>query len=274
MAVASPFSPSPPAAIVSNALQDWWDGTSKIGTWWTLAWYDILLRYRRSMLGPLWLTISMGALLLGMGPLYAMLFNTDIKSFFPHLALGVIFWTFISGTINDSCTVFTAVSGYLKHSEGPISLFAWRSLAKQVIQFAHQILLFVPIAWWFDVPLRPATLLVVPGFALLILNLHAIEISLGIVGARFRDVGQIVTSITTFLMFLTPVIWLPDSLPQRAKFILNNPFAQMLALVREPLLGKVCPLSVWTGMLAWTAVNVLIAAWIFSWKRRQVVYWV
>ena len=274
MSVATPLTPSVPDHSSSNPLQDWWNGTSRIGTWWTLAWYDIKLRYRRSMLGPLWLTISMGALLLGMGPLYAMLFNTDIKSFFPHLALGIIFWTFISGIINESCGVFTSVSGHLKHAESPISLFAWRCLAKNVIQLAHQILLYLPIAWWFAVPLKPSALLFIPGFVLLVINLHAIEISLGIVGSRFRDVGQIVASVTTFLMFLTPVIWLPDSLPQRAKFILANPFAQMLALVRDPLLGKVCPPSVWMGMLGWTAVNVTIAALIFSWKRRQVVYWV
>lgn len=274
MAVASPGSPSTPATNLYAALLEWWSGTSRIGTWWTLAWYDIALRYRRSMLGPLWLTISMGALLLGMGPLYAMLFNTDIKSFFPHLALGIIFWTFISGAINDGCLVFTSVANFLKHSETALSLFAWRNLAKHTIQMAHQLLLYVPIVWWFDVPLKPTAILFIPGFALLLLNLHALAMSLGIVGARFRDIGQIVSSITTFLMFLTPVIWIPDSLPQRAKFVLFNPFAQMLALVRDPLLGKVCPLSVWTSMLAWTAVNLLIAAAIFAAKRRQVVYWV
>lgn len=274
MSVATQLEPSTPDRSALPPLQDWWNGTSRIGTWWTLAWYDIKLRYRRSMLGPLWLTISMGALLLGMGPLYATLFNTDIKKFFPHLALGIIFWTFISGTINESCGVFTSVSGHLKHAESSISLFAWRCLAKNVIQLAHHIFLYLPIAWWFEVPLKPSGLLFIPGFFLLVINLHAIVMSLGIVGSRYRDVGQIVGSVTTFLMFLTPVIWLPDSLPQRARFILANPFAQMLALVRDPLLGRVCPPSVWLGMLGWTAVNVTIAALIFAWKRRQVVYWV
>ena len=257
-----------------NAGQDWWLGTSRINVWWPLAWFDITLRYRRSMLGPWWITISMGMMLMGMGPLYAALFNLPLNSFFPNVTLGLIFWGFISSTINESCAVFTAASSYLKHSDCPISLFVWRLLARNVIQLAHQFVLFIPVAVLSGVTIGPSVLLFIPGFAILIVNLHAIAVSLGIICARFRDVSQIVGSLVTFFMFLTPVIWMPESLPERAKFVLNSPFTQFLALVREPLLGKVCAPEVWGAAIAWTVINVLIAMAIFSWKRRQVVYWV
>jgi lipopolysaccharide transport system permease protein len=51
-----------------------------------------VLRYRRSMLGPLWLTLSMGVMIGGMGPLYSVALRHRTVEFFPHLALGVIFW--------------------------------------------------------------------------------------------------------------------------------------------------------------------------------------
>ena len=35
------------------AWADWWSGTRTVNLWWTLAWFDTVLRYRRSMLGPL-----------------------------------------------------------------------------------------------------------------------------------------------------------------------------------------------------------------------------
>jgi lipopolysaccharide transport system permease protein len=261
-------------STAGTAGQDWWLGTSRIGVWWPLAWFDISLRYRRSMLGPWWITISTGLMLMGMGPLYASLFNLPISSFFPNLAIGFIFWGFIGGTINESCTVFTSAAGYLKHSDSPISLFAWRMLARNVIQLAHQSVLYAPVAVLSGITIGPSLLLFIPGFAILIVNLHAIEISLGIICARFRDVPQVVASLLQFLMFLTPVVWMPESLPEHAKFVLNNPFAHLLALVREPLLGKVCGPEVWGAAIAWTVVNVLIAMAIFKWKRRQVVYWV
>jgi lipopolysaccharide transport system permease protein len=42
-----------------NAWTDWWEGSRRVDIWWTLAWFDIVLRYRRSLLGPIWLTLSM-----------------------------------------------------------------------------------------------------------------------------------------------------------------------------------------------------------------------
>jgi len=257
-----------------TAGQDWWRGTSRIGVWWPLASFDISLRYRRSMLGPWWITISLGMMLAGMGPLYAALFELPLNSFFPNLTLGLIFWGFIASTINDSCNVFISAASYLKHSDSPISLFVWRLLARNVIQLAHQFVLYIPVVILSGVAIGPSVLFFIPGFALLVINLHAIAISLGIICARFRDVAQIVASFVTFLMFLTPVVWMPESLPERAKFVLNSPFAQLLALVREPLLGRVCGPEIWGGAIAWTVVNVLVAMAIFKWKRRQVVYWV
>jgi lipopolysaccharide transport system permease protein len=59
-----------------NAWTDWCEGTRRAAIWWTLACFDIVLRYRRSMLRPLWLTLSMGAMIGGMGPLYSALFGT------------------------------------------------------------------------------------------------------------------------------------------------------------------------------------------------------
>ncbi len=52
------------------------------------------------MLGPLWLTLSMGAMIGGMGPLYSSLFGTELSKFFPHLALGIIFWGFFSSVVD------------------------------------------------------------------------------------------------------------------------------------------------------------------------------
>ena len=125
------------ARTVSAAWGDWWSGTRNAELWWTLAWYDVVLRYRRSMLGPLWMTISMGLMLLGMGPLYSSLFKVPLGQFFPHLALGIIFWNFFTTTINDGCSVFIAAAPYLKQAEFSGSVFVWRSLARNLIALAH-----------------------------------------------------------------------------------------------------------------------------------------
>lgn len=256
-----------------GAWSDWWEGTRRTDVWWTLAWYDILLRYRRSMLGPLWLTLSMGAMIGGMGPLYSSLFNTSLTKFFPHLALGIIFWGFFSSVVSDSCNAFINASHYLKQGYFPISLFVWRGLARNVIQFAHQIVLYIPVAVFAGIPASWQMLLAIPAFMLTLINGHALGLLLGLICTRFRDVTQIVTSVMQMLMFLTPVFWLPESLPERAQYILWNPFAQMLELLRLPLMDGIPAATSWFGILGWTAVNLVVSSLLFAKYRRRVVYW-
>ncbi len=256
------------------SMQDWLDGTRRISLWYTLAYYDVFLRYRRSALGPLWITISMGCMLLGMGPLYALLFNVPLKLFFPHLALGIIFWNFFTTTINEGCVVFIHSAGFIQHREFPLSVFAWRSLAKQCLFLAHHIVLYVPVALWAGYTLSGQMLLFLPGLLLVLSILHLMAMSLGIICARFRDVVPIVTSILQLLMFLTPIFWFPDQLPERAKFVLYNPLAQMLDVLRVPLMGGYPAAGTWWFLVDFALLNVALAAVLYAYARKRLVYWV
>jgi lipopolysaccharide transport system permease protein len=268
---AAPFADRPPA---DSAWADWWAGTRRIDLWSTLAWYDIVLRYRRSLLGPWWITLSMGAMLLGMGPLYAALFGVPLARFYPHLALGIIFWNFLSSTLNEGCQVFIAATTYLKHGAVPRSVFVWRSLARHLFFLAHHLVLYLPVAIWAGLNWSPRMLLIVPGLLVVVINLHALSISLGLLSARFRDVPNIVASSLQLLMFLTPVFWFPEKLPGRARLILYNPLAQLLDILRLPLLGGQPAPGTVKLLFYFTALNVAVAALLYARLRRQVVYWV
>lgn len=225
------------------------------------------------MLGPLWLTISMGALIVGMGPLYGSLFKVDLTVFFPHLALGIIFWSLFSAIVSDSCSVFVTSGSYLKQAYFPISMFVWRSLAHNVIVFGHHIVLYLPVALWAGIHVSRSAWLVIPALVLTLVNGHAIGLMLGLLCTRYRDVTQIVTSVMQVLMFLTPVFWLPSSLPDRAKYILWNPLAQLLDLLRTPLMGGTPAVDSWLSIAGWTIVNIAMAGWLFAKYRRRVIYW-
>jgi lipopolysaccharide transport system permease protein len=262
-----------PNSFSQSAVRDWWDGTKKVEIWFTLSWFDILLRYRRSMLGPFWITLSMAAMIAGMGPLYSSLFGTDLKKFFPHLALGLIFWSLLSSVINDSCSTLIGAQNYIKQSYFPIAIFIWRNLSRNIIQFLHHIILYIPVAWWAGIQLDAASFLVFPALLVFLINAHALGIVLGLLCTRFRDVTQIVVSVMQMLMFLTPVFWLPESVPDRAKYILWNPLAEMLDLLRRPLMGEIAPLGNWIGMAIWSTLTITSACILFTKYRRRVVYW-
>src|SRR6266404_8572622 len=81
---------------VRVAIADLVHGLGQRELWLTLGWHDIRQRYRRSMVGPFWLTLSMGLMIGGLAYLYAGMFGQDVSTYFPYLALGMIIFTFIS----------------------------------------------------------------------------------------------------------------------------------------------------------------------------------
>ena len=60
-----------------------------------LGWFDIRLRYRGSMLGPFWLTLSTAVMVVALGVLYSALFKMELHDYLPFLALSLVLWTFL-----------------------------------------------------------------------------------------------------------------------------------------------------------------------------------
>src|SRR5262245_10142871 len=87
--------------------------------WLLLGWQDIKQRYRRSLLGPFWLTISTAVMVLALGLLYATIFRTPIHEYLPYLATGLVIWMFISGTVSEGCQAFIASDGIIKQVRTP-----------------------------------------------------------------------------------------------------------------------------------------------------------
>src|SRR5215813_4912720 len=104
------------------AVHDITDGLSRIHIWPMLGWQEIRQRYRRSLLGPFWLTMSTGAMIAGMGPLYGRLLNQPISEYFSYLAIGFVIWILMSTVILESCTVFIAAESFIKQIRLPFTV--------------------------------------------------------------------------------------------------------------------------------------------------------
>ena len=239
-----------------------------------LGWQDIRRRYRRSMLGPFWLTISMGVLVGALGTLYGTLLKVEIADYVPFLALGFIVWTLISGLVNDGCTAFISAESIIKQTNLPLSVHVYRMVWRNFLIFCHNVAIFVVVAVLFAIWPGWTGLLALPGLVLLCLNGIWVGLLLGIISARFRDVPPIVASVVRILFFVTPIIWMPELMPGRAFVLDFNPFFHFVELVRTPLLGQL------PGLVSWLAVSgITLGGWLvaFALLRRyrwRIAYWV
>lgn len=242
--------------------------------WITLAWQDIKLRYRRSSLGPLWITLSTAITIYTMAFLYSYLFRVKLEYYFPYLAAGIIGWTFISSLINDNANAFIESESYIKNSEICLSIFLMRLILRNFIIFLHNLLVFIPIVIIFKLTLGLKLILLIPG--LLIISLNAIFWggALAILGTRFRDFSQITSNFVQVVFLLTPIMWMPTSLPERIRwFVLYNPFEQLLNLIRNPLIGEHISRKGLSIVVIITLLGFIVFSFFIKKYKFRVVYW-
>jgi ABC-2 type transport system permease protein len=263
-----------------KAADDLTGGWTQRPLWGHLAWQDIRQRYRRSVLGPIWITISMAVTAVALGVLYAGLFQNDLSVQLPYILVGFIVWAFISGCISEGSEVFIANEGLIKQLPAPLSVHVYRLVWRQVLFLAHNMIVYVVMLVIFPQPLSWASLTVFPALLLLAVNGGWAALLLGIVTTRFRDLAPIIQSLVQLLFFLTPIVWIYGDLQSnpavagRARLVEFNPLLHFMEIVRAPLLGEPQHLRHWIVVLVITLVGWALTIAVLRRFRSRVAYWV
>jgi len=278
----------PPAAAVAGsrswrrAFGDLRQGWRQRSLWGYLGWQDIKQRYRRSVLGPLWISISMGVLAVGLGILYAALFNTDYQKFLPYVATGLLIWNFISGCMLEGSEVFIANEGLIRFLPAPLSLHVFRLVWRQSLFFLHNLVIWLILIIIFPQPISWTLALAIPAFLLLMVNGFWIAIVAGVIATRFRDIPPIIASVVQLVFYLTPIVWDYNTLAhnsnphvaERARLAELNPVMHYLEILREPMLGEAIVWRHWIVAGAITVVGWAAALLVLRNYRSRVAYWV
>jgi ABC-type polysaccharide/polyol phosphate export permease len=256
------------------AINDIKDGLKNWRIWLLLAWQDIRMRYRRSTLGPLWITLSMAITIYSMGFLYGKLFKMDLHIYYPFLATGMLAWGLISAIITNSTNVFLESEQFIKQMKQPYFTFILRMVTREFIIFFHNILVLIPIILFFHIKINFYTLLIFFGLGIIWLNGVSYGLILALLGTRFRDIGQLVLSLIQVIFFVTPVMWSPTILPAQYHLIVAlNPFAQFLALIRAPLYGTPATTYNYLTTAGITIFGFVFAFYLFTKFRGRIAYW-
>jgi lipopolysaccharide transport system permease protein len=257
------------------AIEDVHDG---LGLWrlgLTLGWFDIRLRYRGSMLGPFWLTLSTGVMVAALGVLYSQLFKMELHDYLPFLALSLVLWGFLNTLVTDACGCFQSAEGMIRSQRMPFTLYAIRVVIRNLLVLAHNVIVILLVYAALDAWPGFAAVAATPGVLLWVVDGLAVCFLLGTVCARFRDIPPIVGSVMQIAFFVSPIIWKPELLHgQQAAWLPFNPFFTMLEIVRGPLLGYLPDWQVWASALGYS-VLLCGAAWmLFARVRSRLAFWV
>ncbi len=209
-----------------------------------------------------------------MGPLYGALFDRSPGEFIPHLALGLIFWSFIAGSINEFCDAFSGSAHYLKQVKLPLTVFVLRVIYRQFIILGHNILIYPVVMILLGKSLNANLLLLLPGLLLVSFNLLWVGLVVAIFCTRYRDMQPVVSSVMALMFFITPIVWQVDQLPaHRAHLAHLNPLTILLELMRQPILGVAPPAIYWGVALAAAVAGSILTIALLARFRHRVTYW-
>jgi ABC-2 type transport system permease protein/lipopolysaccharide transport system permease protein len=266
--------PSSRASRMTAAWADLVEGISKSWMWSAMAMQDIKMRYRGSLLGPFWLTISMVIMVAAMGLIYARMFNMEITHYLPFLTVGLVIWNFVSSVIIEGCQTFLSAQNIITQVRIPFSVHAWRTVYRNLIVLAHNMVIIPFVLIIFSVPVAWTVVFIVPAMIILTINGIWVSILLGMISARYRDVPPIVMNFVQVIFFITPIFWPPEALGIWMQALPLNPLFAAVDVVRAPLLGSTPLPYSWIVLLIVTVVGCVSTFSLFAKFRPRIAYWV
>ncbi|MFU8797628.1 MAG: ABC transporter permease [Gammaproteobacteria bacterium] len=258
---------------MKKALSELTGGLFHWQFWGFLGWHDIRQRYRRSTLGPFWLTLSMAFFVFIISIVYSRLFKVEIQTYVPFLVSGFLVWFFINAVFNDACNAWAEAGIYLKDIKLSFSLFSARIVWRNFIIFLHNCVVFILVSFYFQHNPGWNILWLIPGLIILLVNMQWICLVLSILAARYRDLTPIIGSLTQALFFVTPIAWNAQILGANSYLIKLNLVNYFIDLVRMPLLGQAPSLLTWEVVIVTTIIGWFFTVLLFASKYKRIVFW-
>ena len=255
-------------------FQDIRKASSQYRVWLHLGLLEVKQRYRRSVLGPWWISMSMLIFIVAMGKIFGRLFSQNLAEYIPFFTAGFLLWSFISSSINEATDLFKMHSGFIKQVKLPYNLYILKFLTRNVIFLAHNFVVYFLVIAFFKFNPGWKSLLAIPGLLILLVNMYWISLLVALISTRFRDMVPIINSCMQLLFFVTPISWMPKLLEGNSILVKFNPFVFFLDIVRQPLLGAYAPLNYWVINLCIAFIGLSLSLHFFSRVRSRIPFWV
>lgn len=258
-----------------RALGDLIGGLAFYRVWGMMSLREVRRRYRRTLFGPFWVTITLLIFSSVLGIIWSSLWKQDISAFLPYLLSGLIPWTFISMICSESCAAFLSAETLVRNRAIPYSFFIFGVISRNFIVMAHNLLAVIIIYLFF---LKSISLVnfvqLLLGFLILMATSWWIGMMLAMASARYRDVQQGVSSFLQIVMFITPIFWPKEMIGADRMILVDiNPLMYFIEIIRLPLLGESVPGMHYLVTALITILGTIFALLIMSRKLKDIIHW-
>lgn len=242
--------------------------------WIKLSTLDILKRYRRSILGPFWITITTLVTTTTLSFIYSKVLNVEIYKYFPYLTIGLIYWNFVSTLLNESCETFIESERIIKQENFSFVVYVLRVISRNYIILFHNLLIFIIIFFVLGIPSIKNLLLFTLSLVIIFFVSIPISFLISILSARYRDIPPIVASLLQLSFFATPILFKKNLLGEYEFILQFNPFFYFLEIFRNPILGEPVGAEIYIGCIIIALCSWLFFLLIYNKSKDKISFWI
>jgi len=237
------------------------------------AWTETRARYRRSVLGPLWITLGTLIGSLGLAFVWATILNSNVDEFIPYITIGIVLWQVVSGAITEAAGNF--YRNITTFQERPMSpyFFSYQLTFKGLVSLAHSLPFIILILVAMGTDLRGTELWAIPGILILFGHIFWITHLIAFLGARYRDLDPMLSNLMPIIFFLTPILYDAERLGDFRFLADFNPFTYLIDVVRGPLIGVAPDFRVYGTLLAVLLIGIWLSVFFNHKIGRKLLHW-
>jgi lipopolysaccharide transport system permease protein len=260
-------------SILKSGFNEIVSGLKSQPQWLYLGTQDIKLRYRRSLIGPWWVTISTGIMIAMLGFLWSHIFNQAIETYLPFFTLGFILWNWISAQLNDAALGFNAFQGTIKQIKLPFPIFTLRLAVRQMLILLHNTVIILLVLLFIGKCISWVSLLAIPGLLLIQCVVTLFSIVIMIFCSRYQDMAQVVHVFTQIIFYFTPILWQVELIRNKPYLAEWNPFYHWIEMIRAPLLGSLPSENNLIWSLGSFALLFILSIYYLGRYRSRIALW-
>lgn len=242
--------------------------------WWFTASSRTKARFSRTVIGGFWLGLSNALSIAILAVVYGTVFKVENFSYYVcYLGLGMAAWTLLASAINSSSTLFEANTNNILNTNTHPIYYTLEEWSFHIQTFSQSLLIIVLGLSFF----QPMIIVNIFAYGLIpLLNLllfsYWLPVIICLIGARYRDLYQLVPVLLQLIFLLTPIIYERKNLGDLQWLASINPIYSYINMFRSASLGVSIPINVNVIALLINFVGITLAFYMVAKSRKRLPF--
>jgi ABC-2 type transport system permease protein len=235
---------------------------------------DITARYKRSVLGIAWTMLNPLGMMIVLSIVFSQIWRVSTHGYPAYVLSGIIAWTFFSQTSANAIHVLVWGGDLLRRIYIPRSTFAISTIGTGLVNLLLSLVPLFFVMLIIGIPFHPTFFLAPLAMLLLAMFSLGIGLLVSTIGIYFADVVEMYTIILMAWMYLTPIIYPIEILPDRVlTWMQLNPMLHLVGVFRDLVFyGQMPSLQSWLISFAWAFGTLLVGWLVFTEKSDEFAY--